>query len=158
MKHLLLSFGVVLLLVSFNSCTDDDLANGGRPGNGDSDYSVRIPHDKSSYVIVLDNLTGDVNDIASDAAWLSAVQDGQDGEQHPVLQLTLTGTDNHERTANLTLKSSSSQEVTVFARKSGATCSIGKGYGASCGTVTVGGVVYPDGITASPYTYQPYSE
>lgn len=48
-----------------------------------------------------------------------------------------------------------SDVTSVTARKSGATCSIGKGYGASCGTVTVGGVVYPDGITASPYTYQP---
>ncbi len=33
--------------------------------------------------------------------------------------------------------------------------SIGKGYGASCGTVTIGGIVYPDGISESPYTYEP---
>ena len=32
--------------------------------------------------------------------------------------------------------------------------SIGKGYGASCGTVTIGGTEYPDGISESPYTYQ----
>ncbi len=43
----------------------------------------------------------------------------------------------------------------VTARKSTATCSIGKGYGASCGTVTIGGVKYSDGIITSPYTYQP---
>lgn len=33
--------------------------------------------------------------------------------------------------------------------------SIGKGYSASCGTVTIGGIVYPDGISESPYTYEP---
>ena len=33
--------------------------------------------------------------------------------------------------------------------------SIGKGNGASCGTVTIGGMVYPDGISESPYTYEP---
>lgn len=33
--------------------------------------------------------------------------------------------------------------------------SIGKGNGASCGTVTIGGIVYPDGISESPYTYEP---
>ena len=45
---------------------------------------------------------------------------------------------------------------TVTARKSTAPCSIGKGYGATCGTVTIGGVVHPDGITDSPYTYPPH--
>ena len=33
--------------------------------------------------------------------------------------------------------------------------SIGKGNGASCGTVTIGGTEYPDGISESPYTYEP---
>jgi hypothetical protein len=33
--------------------------------------------------------------------------------------------------------------------------SIGKGYGASCGTVTIGGTEYPDGISESPYTHEP---
>lgn len=33
--------------------------------------------------------------------------------------------------------------------------SIGKGYSASCGTVKIGGTEYPDGISESPYTYQP---
>ena len=45
--------------------------------------------------------------------------------------------------------------TSVTAQKTTATCSIGKGYGASCGTVTIGGVVYSGGITTSPYTYQP---
>ena len=44
---------------------------------------------------------------------------------------------------------------TVTARKSSAPCSIGKGYWASCGTVTIGGTEYSGGITTSPYTYQP---
>lgn len=43
----------------------------------------------------------------------------------------------------------------VTAQKTTATCSIGKGYVASCGTVTIDGTEYPDGITTSPYTYQP---
>ena len=41
---------------------------------------------------------------------------------------------------------------------SGAPNSIGvaNGYGSqSCGTITIGGTVYPNGITTSPYTYQP---
>lgn len=40
---------------------------------------------------------------------------------------------------------------------SGAYNSIGKGesYSGSCGTITIGGTVYPDGITDSPYTYVP---
>ena len=33
--------------------------------------------------------------------------------------------------------------------------SIGVGMGGSCGTVTIGGTVYPDGISTSPYTYDP---
>ena len=45
--------------------------------------------------------------------------------------------------------------TSVTAQKTTATCSIGKGYGASCGTVTIGGTEYPDGIATSPYTYQP---
>ena len=45
--------------------------------------------------------------------------------------------------------------TSVTAQKTTATCSIGKGYGASCGTVTIGVTEYPDGITTSPYTYQP---
>lgn len=45
--------------------------------------------------------------------------------------------------------------TSVTAQKTTATCSIGKGYVASCGTVTIGGTEYPDGITTSPYTYQP---
>lgn len=35
--------------------------------------------------------------------------------------------------------------TSVTARKTDATCSIGKGYGASCGTVTIGGTVYWNG-------------
>ncbi len=45
--------------------------------------------------------------------------------------------------------------TSVTAQKTTATCSIGKGYVASCGTVTIGGTEYPDGITTSSYTYQP---
>ncbi len=45
--------------------------------------------------------------------------------------------------------------TSVTAQKTDATCSIGKGYVASCGTVTIGGTEYPGGITTSPYTYQP---
>ena len=64
-------------------------------------------------------MTGDVQSIASDADWISAVQDGQDGEQHPVLQLTLTGTDKNERTAKVTLKSLSNQQVTITVKQRG---------------------------------------
>ena len=33
--------------------------------------------------------------------------------------------------------------------------SIGAGYSGKCGTVTIGGRVYADGISQSPYTYKP---
>ena len=33
--------------------------------------------------------------------------------------------------------------------------SIGAGAFGTCGTVTIGGTVYPDGVTTSPFTYQP---
>lgn len=38
--------------------------------------------------------------------------------------------------------------------------SIGKGYGsqATCGTIIIGGTVYPDGVTTSPFTYEPAAE
>ena len=38
---------------------------------------------------------------------------------------------------------------------SGAPNSIGAGIAGTCGTVTIGGTVYPDGVTTSPFTYQP---
>ena len=63
-----------------------------------------------------------------------------------------SGSDSGTTCGDITI---TSDVTSVTARKTGATCSIGKGYGASCGTVTIGGVAYPDGITASPYTYQP---
>ncbi len=116
MKRLISSVGFALLLLSFCSCTDDDLSNGnqgGLPEKAYFDYALRIPHSSNSYVIVIDSITGNVKDIASDADWLSAAQDGQDGEQHPILQLTLTGTDKNERTAKVTFKSSTNQQVTI---------------------------------------------
>lgn len=122
MKRVFISLGFVLLLLSFSSCTDDDLANGdpgGMPEKGYFDYAVRIPHSSKSYVIVIDSITGDVQDIVSDVDWLSAAQDGQDGEQHPVLNLTLTGTDKNERTANVTLKSASNQQVSISIKQNG---------------------------------------
>ena len=123
MKNVFKCLGFVLLLLSFSSCTDDDISNGGQgglPEKGFFDYAVRIPHSSSSYVIVIDSITGDVKDIASNADWISAEQDGQDGEKHPVLQLKLTGTDKNERTANVTLKSLSNQEVTITVKQKGA--------------------------------------
>lgn len=123
MKNVFKCLGFVLLLLSFSSCTDDDISNGGQgglPEKGFFDYAVRIPHSSSSYVIVIDSITGDVKDIASNADWISAEQDGQDGEKHPVLQLKLTGTDKNERTANVTLKSLSNQNVTITVKQRGA--------------------------------------
>ena len=123
MKNVFKCLGFVLLLLSFSSCTDDDISNGGQgglPEKGFFDYAVRIPHSSTSYVIVIDSITGDVKDIASNADWISAEQDGQDGEKHPVLQLKLTGTDKNERTANVTLKSLSNQNVTITVKQRGA--------------------------------------
>lgn len=37
----------------------------------------------------------------------------------------------------------------------GSPCSIGRANSGSCGTVTIGGTVYADGISTSPYTYKP---
>ena len=121
MKNVFKCLGFVLLLLSFSSCSDDNTSNGnsGLSGQENLDFAVRIPHGKSSYVIVVGGITGDVKDIASDADWLSAEQDGQDGEQHPVLNLMLTGTDKMERTANVTLKSASNQQVSISVKQNG---------------------------------------
>ena len=121
MKNVFKCLGFVLLLLSFSSCSDDNTSNGnsGQSGQENLDFAVRIPHGKSSYVIVVGGITGDVKDIASDADWLSAEQDGQDGEQHPVLNLMLTGTDKMERTANVTLKSASNQQVSISVKQNG---------------------------------------
>ena len=44
-------------------------------------------------------------------------------------------------------------QVTATAGEGAA--SIGAGYSGTCGTVTIGGIVYQDGITTSPYPYEP---
>jgi len=36
-----------------------------------------------------------------------------------------------------------------------APCSIGASLGGTCGTITIGGQVYANGVSDSPYTYQP---
>ena len=42
---------------------------------------------------------------------------------------------------------------------SSALCSIGKSSsGATCGTITIGGILYPNGVTKSPYVYVPANE
>lgn len=59
------------------------------------------------------------------------------------------------------LDNSSCGNITIYGahvtatKGGGSPNSIGKGYGASCGTVTIGGTEYPDGISESPYTYEP---
>lgn len=62
-----------------------------------------------------------------------------------------SGSDSGTTCGNITITNGVTR---VTARKTDATtCSIGKGYGASCATVTIGGVEYSGGITTSPYTY-----
>lgn len=63
-----------------------------------------------------------------------------------------SGSNSGTTCGNITITSS---VTSVTATKASATCSIGKGRYASCGTVTIGDVEYPDGIPTSPYTYQP---
>lgn len=63
-----------------------------------------------------------------------------------------SGSDSVTKCGDITITSS---VTSVTATKTSATCSIGKGRYATCGTVTIGGVEYPDGITDSPYTYPP---
>lgn len=59
------------------------------------------------------------------------------------------------------LDNSSCGNITIYGahvtatKGGGSPNSIGKGYDASCGTVTIGGTEYPDGISESPYTYEP---
>lgn len=63
-----------------------------------------------------------------------------------------SGSDTGTTCGNITITSGVTR---VTARKTDATCSIGKGWYASCGTVTIGGVEYSGGITDNEYTYQP---
>ena len=65
MKNVFKCLGFVLLLLSFSSCSDDNTSNGnsGLSGQENLDFAVRIPHGKSSYVIVVGGITGDVKDI-----------------------------------------------------------------------------------------------
>ena len=55
---------------------------------------------------------------------------------------------------NITIENTVTKVIAIKGQDS--STSIGKGESSTtCGTVTIGGVVYPDGITDSPYIYQP---
>ncbi len=123
MKKLLLAMGVALMLTTF-SCTDDNSNSSGTTepestGLADYHYFVRINSGISKRVIIVDSITGNVTNIVSNASWLTAIQDGQDGEQHPVLQLNIDGDNNKDRTAYVTLTSQDNKQVSIAVMQMG---------------------------------------
>ena len=87
----------------------------------DYSYNVRIAVDVNSRVVVIDSVIGNVSNIVSSEAWLTAKQDGTDGEQHPVLLLSTSEESNIDRTATVSFTSSDNKQVAITVLKQGDT-------------------------------------
>ena len=114
--------GLALMLAALSSCSDDKTTTAGTDTpvpvqQADYNYSVRMGDGVSQRVMVVDGITGDVSDITTSAAWLTARQDGQDGEQHPVLLLTIDGENNEERTAYVRFLSQDNKQVSIAVKQ-----------------------------------------
>lgn len=119
MRIFLFSIGLTLLLAAFSSCSDKDITA--------TDIDTPVPVGPSEYqqiaymgdgtlqrLKVVDGLFGDLADITCSASWLTVKQDGQDGEQRPVIQLTADGECDEDRTATVTLTSKDNKKVSIL--------------------------------------------
>lgn len=119
MRKLLFSIGLTMLLAAFSSCSDKDITA--------TDIDTPVPVGPSGYqqiaymgdgtlqrLKVVDGLFGDLADITCSASWLTVKQDGQDGEQRPVIQLTADGECDEDRTATVTLTSKDNKKVSIL--------------------------------------------
>lgn len=126
-KFLILSMSLALMVTAFSSCSDENTPSANPTIGSNFNYAVSMSNDKSSQVVVIDSITGNVTGISSSESWLTAVQDGQDGGGHPVLQLTATDVSNKERTAYVTFKSEDGKLLCITVRYSGDTGSNSNG-------------------------------
>lgn len=116
-KYLFTGLGIVLMMLTVCSCSDDNYPEGGGGGGQDQKdgytYNVTIPRGVETYVIILDSITGDVKNISTESDWVSAKQEGQDGEQHPVLFLNVDSSVKEARYAVLTARSIVNQKIVI---------------------------------------------
>lgn len=122
MKKILLVMGLGLMLTALSSCSDDNTSPANTPEpvvtqTSDFNYFVRIASRVSSRVEVIDSITGNVSDIVCSESWLTAKQNGLDGEQHPVMQLSISEESNVDRTATVSFTSSDNKQVCITVEK-----------------------------------------
>ena len=122
MKKILLVMGLGLMLTALCSCSDDNTSPANTPEpvvtqTADYNYFVRIASGVSSRMMVIDSITGNVSDVVCSESWLTAKQDGQDGEQHPVMRLTIPEESNVDRTATVSFTSTDNKQVSITVAK-----------------------------------------
>lgn len=107
----------MLLLTAFSSCSDStptaDTGTTEPVGQSDYQQTVYMGNGTLERLMVIDGVTGDLANIASSASWLTVRQDGQDGEQRPVILLTVDGENNEDRTATVTLTSQDNKQLSI---------------------------------------------
>ena len=112
-KKIFILMGVALMVVAFSSCSDENTPGGSPTAGSNYNYSVSMNTNTTSWVVIIDSIKGNVSDITSSESWLTAIQDGMDGGEHPVLQLSVSGNSNQDRTAYVTFKSAENKQVCI---------------------------------------------
>ena len=113
MKKIFILMGVALMVTAFSSCSDENTSGGSPTAGSNYNYSVSMSKNDHSWVVIVDSITGNVSDITCSESWLTAIQDGMDGGEHPVMQLSVSDNSNQDRTAYVTFKSSDNQQVCI---------------------------------------------
>ncbi len=113
MKKIFILMGVALMVTAFSSCSDENTSGGSPTAGSNYNYSVSMSKNDHSWVVIVDSITGNVSDITCSESWLKAIQDGMDGGEHPVMQLSVSDNSNQDRTAYVTFKSSDNQQVCI---------------------------------------------
>ena len=119
MKKILFLLGLALTGTAFISCSEDNDSEATPTVSSDYNYSVSMNNDVTSWVVVIDSITGNVTGITSSESWLTAIQDGLDGGEHPVLQLSVSDDSNKERTAYITFRSADNKQVCITVKHQG---------------------------------------
>jgi hypothetical protein len=122
MKKLLFGMWVAMLLTAVSSCTDKNITTADTDTTvpvGPSGYqrTARMGNGTLQRLMVVDGLTGDLANMTSSASWLTVKQDGQDGEQRPVILLTVDGESDVDRTATVTLTSKDNKQVSIAVKQ-----------------------------------------
>lgn len=111
-----------MLLTAFSSCTDKNITATDTDPTAPAEQSgyqrtARMGNGTLQRLMVVDGLTDDLTNITNSASWLTVKQDGQDGEQHPVIQLTVDGECDEDRTATVTLTSKDNKQVSIAVKQ-----------------------------------------